>query len=124
MRDPGYQRLKPARIAFRRVITSVLIAAAAAGAAWAGVGSQTLQASQKGQAFRPGDLSIKRGDTVEIANDDDDILHHAYIDAATFKFDSGDQEPGAKVSITFPVAGSFNVLCGIHPRMKMRVQVD
>jgi plastocyanin len=124
MRDPRYKALKPGRMTCRMLITSVLTAAAVAGSAWAGLGARTLQASQKGQAFRPGDLSIKRGDTVEVANDDGDILHHAYVESATFSFDSGDQEPGAKVSITFPVSGTFNVLCGIHPRMKMRVQVD
>jgi plastocyanin len=33
-------------------------------------------------------------------------------------------EPGSKVDITFPAAGDFNVLCGIHPKMKLSVHVD
>ncbi len=80
--------------------------------------------SQKGRAFRPGELTIKRGETVELVNDDGDLLHHAYVDSDTFSFDSGDQEPGSKTDIVFTVPGSFNVLCGIHPKMKLVVHVQ
>ncbi|MDT7953374.1 MAG: cupredoxin domain-containing protein [Acetobacteraceae bacterium] len=79
--------------------------------------------SQKDQVFTPGKLVIKRGETVEIVNDDGDLLHHLYIDTKQLQFDSGDQEPGAKVAITFPAAGSFDVLCGIHPKMKLVIDV-
>jgi plastocyanin len=47
-----------------------------------------------------------------------------YVNSAPFKFDSGDMEPGRKIDVTFPVAGEFNVLCAIHPKMKLRVQVN
>ncbi|WP_174243156.1 hypothetical protein [Beijerinckia sp. L45] len=79
--------------------------------------------SQKGRAFQPGELSLKRGDTVSIVNDDGDLLHHAYVDSETFSFDSGDQEPGSKTDVVFSVAGEFKVLCGIHPKMKLLVHV-
>ena len=52
-----------------------------------------------------------------------DLLHHAYVDSPQFKFDSADLEPGSKVDITFPVAGTFQVLCAIHPKMKLAVRV-
>jgi plastocyanin len=80
--------------------------------------------SQKGREFTPGTLSIKRGQTVQIINDDLDLLHHAYIDSETFTFDSGDQPPGSKAKIVFSVAGDFKVLCGIHPKMKLLVHVE
>jgi len=80
--------------------------------------------SQKGREFHPGSVSIKRGDTVRIVNDDGDLLHHVYIDAAKFSFDSGDQEPGSKTDITFPIAGDYDVLCAIHPKMKLAVHVQ
>ena len=80
--------------------------------------------SQKNQIFTPGELSIKRGDTVEVINDDGDLLHHLYVSTKQFEFDSGDQEPGAKVDITFSKTGTFDVLCGIHPKMKLIVHVD
>ena len=79
--------------------------------------------SQRGRAFLPGVLSIRQGDTLEIINDDGDLLHHAYIDDPVFSFDSGDQEPGAKADITFSKVGHFTVLCGIHPKMKLVVTV-
>ena len=79
--------------------------------------------SQKGREFTPGDVTINRGEAVTIVNDDADLRHHAYIDSDKFNFDSGDQEPGSKTSITFPVAGTFDVLCAIHPKMKLTVHV-
>ncbi len=80
--------------------------------------------SQKDQIFTPAELDIKKGETVEIVNDDGDLLHHLYVDSKRLQFDSGDQEPGAKVDITFPATGTFDVLCGIHPKMKLVVRVD
>ena len=80
--------------------------------------------SQKGREFLPGTLSIKRGDVVHIVNDDEDLSHHAYVASDSFKFDSGDQGPGHNVDILFTEAGTFNVLCSIHPRMRLRVQVQ
>jgi plastocyanin len=79
--------------------------------------------SQKGREFHPGEIAIKRGETIQIVNDDGDLLHHAYVDSPKFSFDSGDQEPGSKTDITFPVAGDFDVLCAIHPKMRLAVHV-
>ena len=81
------------------------------------------QVSQRGREFRPGQLDIKRGDIVSIVNDDEDLSHHAYVASSHFSFDSGDQEPGHDVEIPFTVAGTFNVLCGIHPKMRLVVAV-
>jgi plastocyanin len=79
--------------------------------------------SQKGREFHPGEIAIKRGETIQVVNDDGDLLHHAYVDSPKFSFDSGDQEPGSKTDITFPVAGDFDVLCAIHPKMRLAVHV-
>jgi plastocyanin len=80
--------------------------------------------SQKGREFHPDEITIKRGETIQIVNDDADLIHHAYIDSPTFSFDSGDQQPGSKTDITFAVAGDFNVLCAIHPKMRLVVHVQ
>jgi plastocyanin len=101
--------------------TAGALLALAAGAAWAALPTMV---SQKGRAFQPGEISIKRGDTVQIVNDDFDLLHHAYVESEKFSFDSGDQEPGSRTNVTFPVAGMFTVLCGIHPKMKLVVRVN
>lgn len=80
--------------------------------------------SQKGRAFQPGSLAVARGDTVTIVNDDSDLLHHVFIEAANFSFDSGDQEPGSRTPVTFTEKGIFQVQCGIHPKMKLVVRVN
>jgi plastocyanin len=80
--------------------------------------------SQKGRQFHPGEISIKRGEALQIVNDDGDLLHHAYIDSPKFGFDSGDQQPGSRTDITFPTPGDFEVLCAIHPKMRLVVHVN
>jgi plastocyanin len=89
----------------------------------AGMAQPKYIVSQKGRQFHPDELTIKTGETIEIVNDDGDLRHHAYIKSSTFNFDSGDQEPGSKTDVTFPVTGDFNVLCAIHPKMKLIVHV-
>ena len=79
--------------------------------------------SQKGRQFHPNEITIKRGDTIEIINDDGDLRHHAYVKSQDFNFDSGDQEPGSKTDVVFAVRGDFDVLCAIHPKMKLVVHV-
>src|SRR5215210_6639418 len=79
--------------------------------------------SQQGRQFRPNALTIKPGETIEFVNDDADLIHHVYIESDKFNFDSGDQGPGSRTSITFPTGGVFSVLCGIHPKMKLSVKV-
>ncbi|MBN9560295.1 MAG: hypothetical protein J0H14_06130 [Alphaproteobacteria bacterium] len=118
------RRLRARQIVRRRFAVPVLLVGLLGGVAWAASEGTLHHVSQKDQAFHPGQLDIKRGETVEIVNDDGDLLHHAYVESKSFNFDSGDQEPGAKVDIVFSVAGTFTVLCGIHPKMKLRVQVD
>ena len=88
------------------------------------IGGDAYNVSQRDRQFMPGTLSVKRGQTVRIVNDDADLLHHAYIESDTFNFDSGDQEPGSKTDIVFSVHGDFKVLCGIHPKMKLFVHVN
>jgi len=89
----------------------------------------TLQAagtavSQKGRMFHPGNLVVGRGDTITFVNDDSDLLHHVFVESDSFSFDSGDQEPGSRTPVTFTERGTFQVLCGIHPKMKLVVRVD
>jgi plastocyanin len=94
-----------------------------AGAGVAAVASRQYVVSQIGRAFKPTELTIQLGETVQIVNDDGDLLHHVYLDSDRFTFDSGDQGPGSRTNITFPVSGTFAVLCAIHPKMKLVVQV-
>jgi plastocyanin len=113
-RVPSWRLHAAALVVLTGVTGGVAVAAA----------SQLYPVSQKEQAFQPGQLAIQRGDTVQVVNDDGDLLHHSYIESKQFNFDSGDQEPGSTTSIVFPVSGTFTVLCGIHPRMKLLVRVQ
>jgi plastocyanin len=106
-------------------LMAVAFAAGAATAIGTLVGSAfaDYSISQKGREFHPGEITIKRGEAIQIVNDDGDLLHHAYIDSPKFSFDSGDQKPGSVTPITFAAAGDFDVLCAIHPKMKLTVHV-
>lgn len=84
---------------------------------------ETHRVSQKGRKFQPAEIGIAKGDTLLVGNDDGELLHHLFIQSDAFSFDSGQQEPGKVVTITFPKAGTFDVLCGIHPRMRLSVNV-
>src|SRR5271154_2234333 len=109
----------------RRPLAVAVTAAALIGAGTlVGLALPQYSISQKGREFHPGEISIKRGETIQIVNDDADLLHHAYIDSPKFSFDSGDQQPGSKTDVTFPVAGDFNVLCAIPPKMLLVVHVQ
>jgi plastocyanin len=81
------------------------------------------QISQKNRKFNPGEITINRGEALRFINDDGELLHHAYLKSPEFQFDSGDQKPGSKFEVVFPVAGHFTVLCAIHPKMKLVVTV-
>lgn len=102
-----------------------------AGVTLLGVSGWTLQAlaaavvevRQRGRTFQPGRIDVNRGDTVRFVNDDGDLIHHVQLDASGFAFDSGEQPSGTKTDVAFTKPGSFTVLCGIHPRMKLTVNV-
>lgn len=91
--------------------------------AGAALGAGPYSISQKDREFRPKEIVIRQGETLRFINDDGELLHHAYLNSETFDFDSGDQQPGSKFEVVFPVAGDYTVLCGIHPKMKLVVHV-
>ena len=65
-------------------------------------------------------MKIASGDTVRFDNDDK-FLHQIYVAAASFSFESDEQEPGTSVEIHFTKAGTFEVRCHIHPKMLLTV---
>jgi len=84
--------------------------------------STVVEVSQKNRTFAPDFLTVDRGTIVHIKNDDT-VTHHVYIDAATMKFDSGEQKIGTAVEIPFNHSGTFHILCAIHPTMHLNVVV-
>ncbi|HEX4112067.1 MAG TPA: hypothetical protein VH020_05975 [Stellaceae bacterium] len=77
---------------------------------------------QYGRAFLLTKIDIARGDALKFVNDDP-FLHQMYVASRTFSFDSDEQQPGASIDVTFPVAGTFVVQCHIHPTMRLVVNV-
>src|SRR5262245_21254602 len=80
------------------------------------------QISQKGRAYSESAVTVKKGDTLTFVNDDN-IAHNIMSSTAGNEFNLGSQAPGALSNVTLGNAGEVAVLCAIHPRMKMSVQV-
>src|SRR5262249_20171824 len=78
--------------------------------------------SQHNRTFEPERLQVARGATIRIVNDDK-VTHHVFVDSPMMKFDSGAQHVGAAVELRFDEAGTFDVLCAIHPTMHLQVTV-
>lgn len=86
-------------------------------------GKSSIVISQKGKVFRPGKIAVKVDDVVMIENDDR-VTHHVYVESSVFNFDSGEQPPGKRVPLKFTKQGTFEVMCEIHPKMKLIVNVQ
>jgi plastocyanin len=68
-------------------------------------------------------LHVKAGTTVHFINDDN-VIHHVYVDAPEMQFDSGEEPIGKAVDVTFAKPGIYTVLCAIHPTMHLKVTVQ
>jgi plastocyanin len=114
------RRAECVRIASAVVLATIVVA----GFAWDASAIARIAVSQRSRLFHPNQLEIARGETVHVENDDGELIHHAYVDAPGFSFDSGEQLPGTTADIHFTKAGVFTVLCRIHPKMALVVKVD
>ena len=74
---------------------------------------------QKGRAFRPGEVTIMRGESLTFTNEDS-FVHQVYVEG---QFDTEEKGPGENINQTFLRSGTFQVRCHIHPTMKMTVHV-
>ena len=114
-------RLDARRSAFL-ALTAILLLGASGWGLHA-LAANALVVSQQNRGFQPETIELNRGDVVRFLNDDGDLIHHVQLKADGFGFDSGEQPSGTKTDVRFTKAGSFTVLCGIHPRMKLTVNV-
>jgi cytochrome c peroxidase len=80
------------------------------------------EVSQHGKAFHPDHLKIAVGDRLVLHNDDK-RTHNIRVFHPKLEFDSGEQEPGEDVRITFDQPGTYYVTCGIHTQMELKVEV-
>ncbi len=91
----------------------------AAGRAFAG---DPVVVHQKDRAFTVRQIQVDTGDTVRFDNDDD-FGHQVYARSPSFSFDTDETEPGNHADIRFSTAGHYRVLCHIHPKMRLDVDV-
>ena len=102
-----------------RVLPAVMILGLAAGAA---VGAE-FEVRQADRVFAPARLVVGKGSVVHFANDEN-FVHHAFVDTPQFAADTGDIPPGESRDIVFTQAGVYTIRCAIHPQMKLTVEVS
>jgi plastocyanin len=84
--------------------------------------AESQSVTQREERFNPRMIEMKRGQTLVVTNEDP-FVHHVFIEGPAMKYDSGEQRPGRKLSITFDQTGEFILECAIHLKMKLKVIV-
>jgi plastocyanin len=77
---------------------------------------------QKGKMFSDAEVAIKKGETITFVNNDN-VTHNVMSKSPGNEFNIGAQTPGTSAPVTFDTAGEANILCAIHPQMKMTVKI-
>jgi plastocyanin len=92
----------------------------------AGLSSGALAAAQvihqQGRAFSSESITVKKGEAVTFLNDDT-VPHNIMSATKGNEFNLGSLPPGSSTDVTFKDDGDVQVICAIHPRMKMTVKV-
>jgi cytochrome c peroxidase len=78
---------------------------------------------QLGKLFTPDHVRLKAGQKLTVLNDDT-RTHNVRIFHPKLDYNSGAQEPKESVTIPFPEAGTYEAFCGIHPSMRLTVEVE
>jgi cytochrome c peroxidase len=78
--------------------------------------------SQKDKLFAPRAITISVDQPLTVINDDT-RPHNVRIHDPRMTFDSGVQEPGDKAVLEFRTPGLFDAFCGIHPNMRLMIEV-
>jgi cytochrome c peroxidase len=85
--------------------------------------TNALTVVQKDKQFSERHVHIKVGQALTIENHDT-RAHNIQVFEEKLEFNSGYQEPGEHVSLPFTEEGTYHVFCGIHPKMKLQVDVS
>lgn len=75
---------------------------------------------QKGRRFLPAEITIRRGETLTVTNEDE-FIHQIYSEG---QFDTDERRRGENIVQPFSRSGTFEVRCHIHPKMKLLVHVN
>lgn len=78
--------------------------------------------TQKGKLFSTEEITIAVGDSIVFKNDDD-TSHNVFSSSEGLKFNLGIQKQATEAPHKFETAGTAEVRCAIHPKMKLKVVV-
>jgi plastocyanin len=106
-----------------KVLLASTFVSLAASAVAASLQPVVREIAQHAIRFSQPNLIVKAGDIIKYKNDDDVTHNLMVIGADDMPLDQGLQPPGAVVTHKFGQAGTFEVRCAIHPKMKMNVTV-
>jgi plastocyanin len=84
--------------------------------------AEEVAVGQAGKMFNPVTLQIKVGDSVKFNNDDK--VAHAVLVHGPAETNLGQIKPGDAKSVSFSEAGTYDVKCAIHPKMKLTITVQ
>lgn len=77
---------------------------------------------QKGLAFSTPTLTVNKGDIVTFTNSDT-TSHNIIVSGNGIMLNSGLQQPGVAFKAPLMKQGTYQVSCGIHPKMRMTIVV-
>jgi plastocyanin len=100
------------------VLTLAVALVAGAGAA----GAADHGITQQDRSFSEKAVTVKAGDRLVFTNADS-ITHNIYSVTPGHEFELKIQKPGQSDTVPFAKAGSLEVQCAIHPKMKLQVTV-
>ena len=69
------------------------------------------------------ELAVTKGQSVIFKNDDR-TAHNITVSGEGVNLNSGLQQPGVEFKVPFAKPGTYQVSCGIHPKMKLTVTVQ
>ena len=78
--------------------------------------------TQKGLQFSVEALDLSKGQIVTFVNDDR-TAHNITVSGEGVNLNGGLQQPGSDFKVPFTKPGTYQVSCGIHPKMKMIITV-
>ena len=97
------------------------VAAVLCAAAGVALAAASVDVIERDKLFEKTSITIAAGDTLNFVNKD--AVSHNVMSRAGDTFNLGLMRPGETKSRTFSVKGTQEVICALHPRMKMTIQV-
>ena len=102
-----------------KIVLPLAAASLIGGTCWA---AAAITVNQKNLTFSIARLTVTKGAVVAFLNGDK-TSHNILVRGKGVNVSSGLQRPGVTFKAPFQKSGTYQVSCGIHPKMKMSVIV-